>query len=490
MPIISPTVRKSGEAESPNPEEGSRGREKIIEHALEKSEARFRQVVESAPNAMVMINAAGRIEMINAQAERFFGWSRADLLGQPVEVLVPQRFRSLHPGLRRSFFHDPKSRPMGAGRDLFGLRKDGSEFPVEIGLNPIETEEGTMVLSAIVDITERKRMEERFRRVVESAPNAMVMVNALGQIDMINAQAERMFGYPRNELLGQLMEVLVPPRFRSHHPSLRTSFFHDPKSRPMGAGRDLFGLRKDGSEFPVEIGLNPIETEEGTMVLSAVVDISERKQREARLQAALDEKDLLLGEIHHRVKNNLQVICSLLALQSAKIEDKTALHLLNESQIRIRSMSLIHQMLYESKDFGRVDFRTFLDTLVPILVSSYSVDPARVALSISTMSVFLPIRLAIPCALIVNELISNALKHAFPGALRGEIRIGLAMEAESHVVLSVADDGIGIPDALDLENATSLGLQLVALLAEQLGSKIELHRARPTCFTVRFAVAK
>jgi len=183
------------------------------------------------------------------------------------------------------------------------------------------------------------------------------------------------------------------------------------------------------------------------------------------------------------------VICSLLALQSAKIEDETALHLLNESQIRIRSMALIHQMLYESKDFGRVDFRTFLDTLVPILVSSYSVDPARVALSISTMSVFLPIRLAIPCALIVNELISNALKHAFPGELRGEIRIGLSMEAES-VVLSVADDGIGIPDTLDFANATSLGLQLVTLLAEQLGSKIELHRARPTCFTVRFAVGK
>ena len=369
MPIISPTVRKCGDVESPNPDEGTGSREKNIEHALEKSEARFRQVVESAPNAMVMVNASG-------------------------------------------------------------------------------------------------------------------------QIDMINAQAESMFGYPRNELLGQLMEVLVPPRFRSHHPGLRTSFFHDPKSRPVGAGRDLFGLRKDGSEFPVEIGLNPIETEEGTMVLSAVVDISERKQREARLQAALDEKDLLLGEIHHRVKNNLQVICSLLALQSAKIEDKTALLLLGESQIRIRSMALIHQILYESKEFGRVDFRTFLDTLVPILVSTYSVDPARVALSVSTMSVFLPIRLAIPCALIVNELISNALKHAFPGDLRGEIRIGLAMEAEHHVVLSVADDGIGIPDALDFENATTLGLQLVTLLAEQLGSKIELHRAKPTCFTVRFAVDK
>src|SRR5713101_7607633 len=132
---------------------------------------------------------------------------------------------------------------MGAGRDLYGLRKDGSEFPVEIGLNPIETDEGTMVLSAIVDISARKRLEERFRRVVESAPSAMVMINGAGQIEMVNAQAERVFGYAREELLGQPVEMLVPERFRGHHPGLRTAFFAVPQSRPMGAGRDLHGLR-------------------------------------------------------------------------------------------------------------------------------------------------------------------------------------------------------------------------------------------------------
>src|SRR5437868_3265856 len=123
----------------------------IVAQALEKSEARFRQVVESAPNAMVMINAQGIIEMVNAQAERVFGYDRKELLGQLIENLVPERFRRNHPGLRGSFFSPPVSRPMGAGRDLFGLKKDGSEFPIEIGLNPIETDEGPMVLSAIVD---------------------------------------------------------------------------------------------------------------------------------------------------------------------------------------------------------------------------------------------------------------------------------------------------------------------------------------------------
>src|SRR5271168_1195989 len=168
-----------------------------------KNENRFRQMVEAAPNAVVMIGVSGRIEMVNAQAERVFGYGRDEMLGRPVEMLVPERFRAHHPRLRDSFFADPRSRPMGAGRDLFALRKDGSEFPVEIGLNPIETEEGTMVLSAIVDISERKGLEERFRRVVEAAPNAMVMINGTGRIEMVNAQAERLFGYNRAEMLGR-----------------------------------------------------------------------------------------------------------------------------------------------------------------------------------------------------------------------------------------------------------------------------------------------
>ena len=466
----------------------SNARKLSIERALQKSEARFQRVVEASPSAMVMIRETGLIEMVNGQAELVFGYSRRELLGQPVEMLVPERFRHHHPHLRGSFFGDPRSRPMGAGRDLYGLRKDGSEFPVEIGLNPIETDDGVMVLSAIVDISTRRRLEERFRRVVEAAPNAMVMIRVSGQIEMVNAQAELVFGYARSELLGQPVEMLVPERFRGRHPNLRTSFFSEPKPRPMGAGRDLYGLRKDGSEFPVEIGLNPIETEDGTMVLSAIVDISDRRHKEDRIQSALKEKEILLGEIHHRVKNNLQVIHSLLDLQSSKIEDITALQLLAESQNRIRSMALIHQTLYESKDFAKVDFRNFLDSLLPALVSSYSLDRDRVTLSVSAGEVSLPIDAAIPCGLIVNELISNALKHAFPGSGRGRIDVNLNDEPNGEIVLSVTDNGVGIPADLDLANATTLGLQLVSLLADQLAGKLTVNRSNPTSFRLQFTV--
>jgi PAS domain S-box-containing protein len=466
-----------------------------IEAALQKSEERLRRVVESAPNAMVMINAAGKIDMVNTQAERLFGYNRSEMLGQAIEMLVPERFRGHHPGLRRSFFADPKSRPMGAGRDLFGLRRDGSEFPVEIGLNPIETEDGVMVLSAIVDLSGRKRMEERFKRVVEFAPNAMVMINGAGRIEMVNAQTEALFGYDRNELLGQTVEILVPERLRQRHPALRQSFFGDPKSRPMGVGRDLYAVRKDGTEFPVEIGLNPIETDEGEMVLSSIVDISERKLREQVIQAALKEKDILLGEIHHRVKNNLHIIHSLLDLQSTRISDNAVQEMLRESQNRIRSMALIHQTLYESKDFAGVDFGTFLDILIPTLFSSYGVDPDRITLSIQSEDVKLPINLAIPCGLMINELVSNALKHAFPVPRPGAITVTVRTASQAggtgeQVLLAVSDDGVGLAATVDLETTETLGLRLVQLLTDQVHGVLDIHRAGPTRFTMTFPLTE
>ncbi len=303
--------------------------------------------------------------------------------------------------------------------------------------------------------------KELFRQVVEAAPNAMVMINAAGRIEMVNAQAERVFGYARTELLGQRVEMLVPDRFRDHHPGLRHSFFADPHARPMGAGRELYARRKDGSEFPVEIGLNPIETEDGPMVLSAIVDISDRKQKEAGIRAALQEKDILLGEIHHRVKNNLQIVYSLLDLQSARISDQTVLDMLRDSQNRIRSMALIHQTLYESKDFAEVDFGRFLETLVPTLIASYGSHPNRITLSIDAEPVLLPIGAAIPCGLVVNELISNALKHAFRPGNGGDIDVGLRRVAGGDLVLSVSDTGIGVPEHVNITDTGTLGLQLV-----------------------------
>jgi PAS domain S-box-containing protein len=357
----------------------------------------------------------------------------------------------------------------------------------------VRVTERTATLTHLVDAlrkeaADRKRAEAALRQVVESAPNAMVMIQANGNIGMVNAQTERMFGYSRDELLDKSVEMLTPERFRGQHPKLRSSFFAKPVSRPMGAGRDLYGLRKDGHEFPIEIGLNPIETDEGIKVLSAIVDISDHKQKEERIESALKEKEILLAEIHHRVKNNLQVVSSLLDIEIDRLKDPAVLDVLRESQNRIRSMALIHQTLYESQDFAQVDFGDFLHSMAPTLVSSYGVDPGRITLSIDAVGVQLPINTAIPCGLVVNELISNALKHAFPDSRPGEIMIRLARDSESHALLSVTDNGNGIPEDLDLLGTETLGWQLVNLLTEQLGGSIEINRANPTVLALRFPI--
>lgn len=331
-----------------------------------------------------------------------------------------------------------------------------------------------------------QKSEARFRQVVEAAPNAMVMIDRDGRIVMVNAQTERVFGYAREEMLGQPVEMLVPERLRAAHPTLRGSYFAAPLTRPMGAGRDLYGRRKDGSEVAIEIGLNPIETDEGTMVLSAIVDISDRKLKEARITAALREKEVLLGEIHHRVKNNLQIVHSLLELQSGRVADPAALDMLRDGQNRVRSMSLIHQVLYQSKDFARVDFAGFLESLVPTLVSSYGINPGRISIAINASAVQLPIDSAVPCGLVVNELITNALKHAFPDGRSGEIHIDLGTSGDDLVELSVSDDGVGMGSDWDQENPSTLGLQLVVLLTEQIGGTLDIQRSNPTRFELRF----
>lgn len=251
---------------------------------LEASESQLRKVIESTPSGMVMVNEDGNIVLVNAEAERLFGYDRHELIGKSVDILVPPASSEGHAKLREGFLkHVTGSRLMGQGRDLSAQRKDGSQFQCEIRLNPIQTAEGAMVLSAIVDVTERKRIQERFQRVVEAAPSGMLMIDNSGAIILVNSEIERLFQYSRDQLIGQPVEMLIPERDRNRHRGHRKHYLqHAKKSRAMGRGRDLHALRKDGSEFPVEIDLNPMDAEGDTTILASVVDITERLRQETR----------------------------------------------------------------------------------------------------------------------------------------------------------------------------------------------------------------
>jgi PAS domain S-box-containing protein len=243
---------------------------------IKKDRKYYQHIVEASPSGMIVVDKEGRIILANKMAERIFGYSQKELMIMKVEELFPQRLRAIHPEYRKGFYNDPKSSPMGVGEELYGLRKDGSEMPIETVLNPIETEYGSLVLVSIVDITVRKKAEEMLQQVVELAPNAMVMLNERGEIRVVNMAAEKLFGYTRAELLSMMVELLMPERYRGAHTELRKGYHQFPKTRPMGEGRDLVGLRKDGTEMRIEIGLTPIATESGTMVLASIIDVFER----------------------------------------------------------------------------------------------------------------------------------------------------------------------------------------------------------------------
>ena len=297
------------------------------------AEVRYRGLMEAAPDGMVVVNQDGEIVLLNARAQKQFGYSRDELLGQKVTNIIPEGFAERLIADETRTAAEALAQQIGTGIELYGRRKDGSEFPIEIMLSPLESAEGILVTAAIRDITVRKdaekhlaQMEARYRGLMEAAPDGMVVVNQSGEIVLLNVQAEKQFGYHRDELLGQNVTNIIPEGFAARliADALRTTA--EALAQQIGTGIDLIGRRKDGSNFPIEIMLSPLESSEGTLVTAAIRDISERKQLARQLYQSqkMEAVGQLTGGIAHDFNNLLGVIIGNLDLLERLVADNEA----------------------------------------------------------------------------------------------------------------------------------------------------------------------
>ena len=458
--------------------------------ALNESERRFHELADLLPQVVFEADVNGTVTYANRAAFEWFRYEEEDFW-KGVNVLDmiadPDRGRTL------TSFREKISgqRSIYPPLEVTALRKDGTTFPIAVYSSPI-VQNGTAIgiRGTIVDLSDRIQAEKdiresamKYRTIFETMGTAGLLIEKDTTISLVNSEFVRWSGYSREEIEHKMKwTVFVVPedltRMLEQHRLRReteTGAMHQYEFRFIsrsGEVRDVF----------ITLDLIPGTTTS----IGSLMDITDRKRAEASTLQSLQEKEVLLKEIHHRVKNNLQSVWGLIELQIQSLSDQTTINTLRDSQNRIRAMALIHETLYRSHDLSHIDFSIYLKSLVTTIMSTYAISAGRIAVQMEIEETQMDVDSGIACGLIVNEMLSNTLKHAFPGDRKGEIKIVFRREGDEFI-LQFSDNGVGIPADFDPETATSLGLRLVYILAcDQLDGDLKLVRGDGTTFVIRF----
>ena len=462
--------------------------QKMIEKALRESEEKYRKIFESLTDVYYRTDREGMVTEISPSVYSHAGWKLEEVIGHPVT----------------DFYRDPTAREIFAKTlkengnvndyELQLLAKDGRKIEVSASSHFVFDDKGNQVgvEGVLRDISKRKQIEEalreseeKYRRMVENSLQGIFIIQDF-RLVYVNEALAHIMGYSLAELYS-----LPPQKLRGLvHPDDQDMVWGRMADRMAGKyvppRYDFKAMRKNGDTVWVEMLSGRIEFQGKPAVQGAVIDITDRRTAEEKIKHSLEEKEVMLREIHHRVKNNMQIILSLLRIQSRMVKHKGTREIFRQSQNRIRSMALIHEALYKSGDLAKIDFSDYISRMTTHLLSVYREDLGEVGVEQKTEGIFLDINKAIPCGLIVSELVSNSLKHAFPDKREGRLSIRMTQDKKGMYRLIIKDSGKGLPEDLNIRETETLGFQLVIDLVHQLRGSIDLNRREGTEFEVKF----
>ena len=455
---------------------------------LKESETLYKTIVESEPECVKTVAPDGTLLDMNPAGLAMVGAdSKEEVIGKPIYPLIRKEHRS---AFRRLLKGVLKGESGVLTFEIQGIK--GVKRWLESHAVPFFDVNGKVsaMLAVTRDITEHKKAEEslkeseeKYRGIFDESVAAVYVFDGNKNFIDSNQAGLELLGYSKEELLSMSIPdvdadpvVVLPAHEQLLSGERIINYEHKLK-------------RKDGTIITVLNNSRPLTDIEGNMIgmQSTLIDITERKGAENKIKASLKEKEVLLREIHHRVKNNLQIISSLLSLQSRHTRDEGVINVLKDSQNRIASMAMIHEKLYTKRDFANIDFSDYIKDLITSLYRTYGVNSEKVLLEMDVKDISLGLDTAIPCGLIINELISNSLKHAFYDCAEGRIKISLKKKGRDEVELVVSDNGTGFPEGLDPDSTETLGLHLVKILVEdQLKGRLRFERKNGTVFKIRF----